>query len=90
MPKNDTGFGVWLSAMLTEHNVRQSKFADMCNVHRSAVHHWVNDKRIPQRHTLSAIAAALAKITGTPTDTVKAQLLWQCQVSIERSANNET
>ena len=83
MPKNDKGLAAWLYDMLQDHKIRQSKFADMCNVHRSAVHHWLNNKRLPQRHTLSAIASALATITGEHSDDIKAELLWQVQMSIE-------
>lgn len=83
MPKNDIGLSAWLYDMLSAYNIKQIEFAEMCGVHRSAVHHWLNNKRLPQRHTLSAIADALAKITGEHTDDVKAELLWQVQVSIE-------
>lgn len=89
MTKNGRGFGAWLTVMLKEHKIKQSKFADMCNVHRSAVHHWLNDKRIPQRHTLLTIARALATVTGEHTDDVKAELLWQTQISIESKQETE-
>jgi transcriptional regulator with XRE-family HTH domain len=89
MTKNGTGFGAWLASMLREHNITQTAFADMCNVHRSAVHHWMNDKRIPQRNTLVSIADALATITGEHKDDVKAELLWQTQISIEAKQETE-
>ena len=89
MTKNGYGFGAWLSSMLKAHDITQTAFADMCNVHRSAVHHWMNDKRIPQRGTLVTIADAIAMITGQPKDDVKAELLWQTQISIESKQETE-
>ena len=89
MPKNDIGLSAWLYDMLSAYNIKQIKFAEMCGVHRSAVHHWLNNKRLPQRHTLSAIADALATITGEHTDDIKAELLWQVQMSIESKETEE-
>jgi transcriptional regulator with XRE-family HTH domain len=84
MPKNDTVFSVWLRDLLTAYKIKQSRFAEMCGVDRSAVTHWIKGKRLPQDKAIKPIATALSNITGESRDDIKKELLWQRQVSIEQ------
>ena len=83
MPKYGPEFSDWLLELLKAYKIKQIKFSQMCGVDRSAVTHWKNCNRVPQRDTVPAIASALATITGEHTDDIKAELLWQVQMSIE-------
>lgn len=88
MPKKI--FGAWLSDLLTKQNITQTEFARLCGVNRSAVHHWINNNRIPQREIYQTLTDVLVKITGGLTDDIKAELLWTTQLSIENKSSGES
>ena len=83
---NAQTYGDWLNAILEEHKIKAARFAELVQVNRSTVHHWLHNTRLPTAEKVDAIASTLANITNSDHITIAKDILWLCHCTLMRRA----
>ena len=77
-------FATWLQMQLQQHNIKQIKFAQLCNITRSTLCRYLSGDRIPSPSKQESIIDGLCKISDMDSKKIADAVLWHCHISHTR------